>query len=116
MATEMTEIVRFRRELAEATRKFGQAIGISTDWLNLPDEPAEPLPEKIHTSRRKLRYPRVSSIVEKWLKANGYDGLVAPDGKCACEVGEIHLGWCEGKFETCQPAHRASSGVLSARR
>ena len=31
----------------------------------------------------------VRRITEKWLMDNGYDGLFAPDGSCACKIGNL---------------------------
>ena len=43
-------------------------------------------------------------IIESYLSAHGYDGLVADDCECGCEVGELIL--CDGPFDTCCPGHR----------
>jgi hypothetical protein len=45
----------------------------------------------------------VQSIVESWLKENGYDGLYAPV-ECACVIGDLMP--CEGPEPTCRPGHR----------
>uniref|UniRef100_A0A6H1ZHK9 Uncharacterized protein n=1 Tax=viral metagenome TaxID=1070528 RepID=A0A6H1ZHK9_9ZZZZ len=31
----------------------------------------------------------VSQIVEQYLKANGYDGLVSFAGECSCRIGDL---------------------------
>lgn len=49
----------------------------------------------------------VKEIVEEWLKANGYDGLIwglNPDEACGCQIGDLMI--CESRCDGCQPAYR----------
>ena len=48
------------------------------------------------------RLTTVRDIIEKYLRANGYDGL-AYDG-CGCGIDELMM--CESPFEHCQPAYK----------
>lgn len=49
----------------------------------------------------------VRDILEQWLKANGYDGLVADGGECGCELGD--LAPCSEYFGNCLAAYRGPS-------
>lgn len=44
----------------------------------------------------------VESIVEEYLKKNGFDGLFQP-GECACKIGE--LGPCDHLCLDCEPGY-----------
>ena len=46
----------------------------------------------------------VTDILTEWLKANGYDGLVADDAECGCELKD--LAPCSGPWDTCRPGYR----------
>ena len=45
----------------------------------------------------------VKTILETWLKANGYDGLVNT-WNCGCQLG--NLVPCQSACDECQPAYR----------
>ena len=43
-------------------------------------------------------------IIEKYLKDNGFDGLVQLDAECGCKVADLIP--CGGPFDTCLPGYR----------
>lgn len=43
----------------------------------------------------------VRSILEEWLKANGFDGLYSDD--CGCEIGD--LAPCDEPMTACEPGY-----------
>jgi hypothetical protein len=47
----------------------------------------------------------VKKITEEYLKNNGYDGLKAPMGECACSIIEGCGGLmpCDGYVSNCEP-------------
>lgn len=47
----------------------------------------------------------VLKIVETWLRQHNFDGLVEPDGECACKLG--HLAPCGQIGHGCIPGHLA---------
>lgn len=44
-------------------------------------------------------------ITEKYLKENGFDGLVSPRHECACKIGELMP--CDTPNPTCVPGYLA---------
>lgn len=46
----------------------------------------------------------VMSMVEEYLKTNGYDGLLQADGECACLLGD--LAPCGELYASCRAGHR----------
>ncbi len=48
----------------------------------------------------------VLTVVQTWLRQNGFDGLVEPDCVCACKVD--HLAPCGELGQHCIPGHLAS--------
>jgi hypothetical protein len=48
----------------------------------------------------------VYDVLTKWLKENGYDGLVSNGAECGCEIG--NLASCDESFGTCCPAYRGA--------
>lgn len=48
--------------------------------------------------------PTVYTIIEKYLKDNGYDGLCNPaDEGCGCRIGDLVP--CGSDFSMCQPGY-----------
>lgn len=45
----------------------------------------------------------VGSLLEGWLKRNGYDGLYC-SGECACEIGSLQP--CESGMLDCEPGYK----------
>ena len=50
----------------------------------------------------------VKSIVEDYLKANGYDGLWSEWSECGCFVGELMCCgvFCDGSCDDCHPGYK----------
>lgn len=46
----------------------------------------------------------VADILAKWLKDNGYDGLVHPESECGCKVSDLVP--CDSPCHGCQPGYR----------
>lgn len=46
----------------------------------------------------------VLDILDQYLRANGYDGLVNPDAECGCRLGDLRP--CASDFSGCEPAYR----------
>ena len=46
----------------------------------------------------------VRKIVEAFLKANGYDGLVNHDAECGCALGDGFVP-CDGMMEKCNAGY-----------
>lgn len=46
----------------------------------------------------------VLDILDQYLRANGYDGLVNPDVECGCRIGDLQP--CVSDFADCEPAYR----------
>ena len=46
----------------------------------------------------------VKDILEQWLKANGYGGLVDQDSECGCLADDLCL--CGGPCDTCRPGYK----------
>lgn len=45
-------------------------------------------------------------IIEKYLKENGFDGLVQLDTECGCHLGEMGLFLCGSCLDDCKPAYK----------
>ena len=58
----------------------------------------------------------VRGIIDKYLRDNGYGGLVHPDSECGCEVGDIMP--CEDQQGECAAGYKhiapETVGYLSA--
>jgi hypothetical protein len=47
--------------------------------------------------------PTVKSIVERWLKENGYDGLYTGNGECGCRLGDLIP--CDSPCDQCEAGY-----------
>ncbi|MBV6342412.1 hypothetical protein [Candidatus Magnetobacterium casense] len=50
----------------------------------------------------------VSIIIEEYIRANGFDGLVNPEIECGCPVDE-GLFPCDSVCPECQPGYKGKS-------
>lgn len=51
-----------------------------------------------------MKNPTCLTIVEQYLKSNGYDGLVNIDASCGCKLGS--LAPCCSDISNCQAGYR----------
>ena len=51
-------------------------------------------------------------IIEKYLKDNGFDGLVHLESECGCHMGDEGLFLCENYAQNdCEPAYKHKDGT-----
>ena len=58
----------------------------------------------IIVERRNAKSNNVKSIVEKYLKSNGYDGLCNPGIECGCSLGNDFMP-CRDAHHNCMPGY-----------